>query len=216
MRGRSAAAAALSIAKDAPIAVRSLSIVNPLCLNRIFPAAPVRCPLMFVGSGVHHCTFTNALAETIAQQESSDAQQFPRRCGAKVTGTPQHPHIREISDARRDPPADIHAHFATGLCFRALFFVSRFARRCGSRLGLVFSGLREPASCEAATVASACLSAMTARHLEGLTLRRARNCRLSAGLNVASYARRTRASYRHATSARTAKAMGTANGIIAD
>src|SRR6266511_2131793 len=73
LRGRSAAAAALSMAKDAPIAVRSLSIINPLCLNRIFPAAPVRSPLMFVGSGVHRCTFTNALAETIAQQESSDA-----------------------------------------------------------------------------------------------------------------------------------------------
>jgi hypothetical protein len=28
---------------------------------------------MFVGSGVDRCTFTNALAETIAQQESSDA-----------------------------------------------------------------------------------------------------------------------------------------------
>jgi hypothetical protein len=33
-------------------------------------------PLVFVGSGVHRCTFTNALAETIAQQESSDASQF--------------------------------------------------------------------------------------------------------------------------------------------
>jgi hypothetical protein len=39
---------------------------------------------------------------------------------------------------------------------------------------------------------------------------------LSDALNVASYARRTRASYRHATSAKTAKAIGTANGIIAD
>jgi hypothetical protein len=99
LRGRSAAAAALSIAKDAPIAVRSLSIINPLCLNRIFPAAPVRSPLMLVGSGVHRCTFTNALAETIAQQESSDAPEFPRRCGAKVTAIPEHPHIR--------PPAGI-------------------------------------------------------------------------------------------------------------
>src|SRR5439155_21909182 len=81
LRGRSAAAAALSIAKDAPIAVRSLRIINPMCLNRIFPAEPVRSLLMFVGSGVHGCTFTNALADTIAQQESSGASRFPPHCG---------------------------------------------------------------------------------------------------------------------------------------
>ena len=55
-----------------------------------------------------------------------------------------------------------------------------------------------------------------ARHLKGWTLRRARNCRFSAALNVASYARRARASYLQATSAKTANAIGTARGIIAD
>jgi len=55
-----------------------------------------------------------------------------------------------------------------------------------------------------------------ARHLKGWTLRRARNCRFSAALNVASYARRARASYRQATSANTANAIGTANGIMVD
>lgn len=51
-----------------------------------------------------------------------------------------------------------------------------------------------------------------ARHLKGWTLRRARNCRFSAALNVASYARRARASYLQATSAKTANAIGTARG----
>jgi hypothetical protein len=37
------------------------------------------------------------------------------------------------------------------------------------------------------------LSAIAARHFEGWTLRRARNCRFSASLNVASYARLARA-----------------------
>src|SRR5438132_9303832 len=60
------------------------------------------------------------------------------------------------------------------------------------------------------------LSAIAARHFAGWTLRRARNCRFSASLNVASYARRARASYRQATSATTANTIGTAKGIIAD
>src|SRR5215831_6599201 len=46
LRGRSAAAAALSMAKDATVAVRIFIIIIPLCLNRISPAEPVRCPLM--------------------------------------------------------------------------------------------------------------------------------------------------------------------------
>jgi len=51
LRGRSAAAAALSIAKDAAIAVRIFSIIDPLCLTRIRRAGAVppdvrstRCP----------------------------------------------------------------------------------------------------------------------------------------------------------------------------
>ena len=54
-----------------------------------------------------------------------------------------------------------------------------------------------------------------ARHLKGSTLRRARSCRFSASLNVASYARRARASYCQATSAKTPNAIGTAKGIMA-
>jgi hypothetical protein len=50
--------------------------------------------------------------------------------------------------------------------------------------------------------ASACLRAITARHFKGSILRRARNCRFSSALNVASYARRPRASYRQATRAK--------------
>jgi hypothetical protein len=64
--------------------------------------------------------------------------------------------------------------------------------------------------------ASACLRAITARHFKGSILRRARNCRFSSALNVASYARRPRASYRQATRAKTAYTIGTAKGIIAD
>jgi len=64
------------------------------------------------------------------------------------------------------------------------------------------------------TAASACLRAIAARHLKGWILRRARNCRFSAALNVASYACCARASYRQATSANTANAIGTAKGII--
>jgi hypothetical protein len=47
-----------------------------VCLNRISPAEPVRCSLMWVGRGIHRCALTDALAETIAQQESSDAPHF--------------------------------------------------------------------------------------------------------------------------------------------
>jgi hypothetical protein len=103
-------------------------------LNRIFPAAPVRSPLMFVGSGVHRCTFTNALAETIAQQESSDASQFAPRCGGKVTARPEHPHIPRDPRPPRGLFANNHPRFAPVLPFRGLAFVSRVARRCGSRL----------------------------------------------------------------------------------
>ena len=74
-------------------------------------------------------------------------------------------------------------------------------------LRLIFFGSRDSTSCEAATAASACLRAIAARHFEGWTLRRARNCRFSASLNVASYARRARASYRQATSATTARTI---------
>jgi hypothetical protein len=81
-------------------------------------------------------------------------------------------------------------------------------------LWLIFFGSRGSTSCEAVTAASACLRAIAARHLKGLILRRARNCSFSAGLNVTSYARRARASYRQATSAKTANAIGTAKGII--
>ncbi len=55
-------------------------------------------------------------------------------------------------------------------------------------LRLIFFGSRDSTSCEAATA-------------------RARNCRFSASLNVASYARRARASYRQATSATTARTI---------
>jgi hypothetical protein len=71
---------------------------------------------------------------------------------------------------------------------------------------------RDTPACEAAAI-PACLRAISARHFEGLTLRRARNCRFSASLKVASYARRARASYRQAISAKTANAIGTAKGI---
>ena len=80
---------------------------------------------------------------------------------------------------------------------------------------LVFFGSRGSTFCEAVAAASACLRAIAARHFEGWTLRRARNCRFSASLNVASYARRARASYRQAISATTATAIGRAKGIIA-
>ncbi len=68
----------------------------------------------------------------------------------------------------------------------------------------------------AATAASACMRAITARHFKGSILRRARNCRLSDTLKVATYARRARDSYRQAISARAANPIGTAKGIIAD
>jgi hypothetical protein len=73
---------------------------------------------------------------------------------------------------------------------------------------------RNTPACEAVAAIPDCLRAIAARHFEGLTLRRARNCRFSASLKVASYARRARSSYRQATSAKTANAMGTAKGII--
>jgi len=58
------------------------------------------------------------------------------------------------------------------------------------------------------------LSAIAARHFEGWTLRRARNCRFSASFDVASYARLARASYPQVRNANTANAIGTAKGII--
>src|SRR5262249_32449010 len=88
----------------------------------------------------------------------------------------------------------------------------------GLGFGLDRFGLRgaAPGAAAAVAVASACLRAMAARHFAGWTLRSARNCRFSASLNVASYARRARASYRQATSAKTANAIGTTRGIIAN
>jgi hypothetical protein len=97
-----------------------------------------------------------------------------------------------------------------------VFFVSRFAWRRELGVWLISFGSRDSTSCGAVTAVSACLRAIMARHLKGWTLRRARNCRFSAALNVASYARRARASYRQATSANTANAIGTANGIMVD
>src|SRR5262245_14628924 len=57
----------------------------------------------------------------------------------------------------------------------------------------IFLG-RGAASCAAVARVSACLSAMAARHFAGWTRRSARNWSFSASLNVASYARRARAS----------------------
>src|SRR6516225_3569312 len=90
--------------------------------------------------------------------------------------------------------------------------VFRFGWRIG--FGLLFFGRRGAASCAAVAAVSACLRAIAARHFAGWTLRSARNCRFSASLNVASYARRARASYRQATSAKTANAIGTTRGIM--
>src|SRR5262249_5229509 len=81
---------------------------------------------------------------------------------------------------------------------------------------LFFFGWRNPEFCTAVTLVSASLRAIVPRHFEGWTLRSARNWRFSAGLKVASYARRARASYRQANSAKTANAIGSAKGIIAD
>src|SRR5215831_15703567 len=80
--------------------------------------------------------------------------------------------------------------------------------------GLLFFGRRGAASGAAVAAASACLRAIAARHFAGWTLRSARNWRFSASLNVASYARRARASYRQAKSANTANAIGTTRGIM--
>src|SRR5262249_21028690 len=90
--------------------------------------------------------------------------------------------------------------------------VFRFVWRIG--FGLLFFGRRGPASGAAVAAVSACLRAIAARHFAGWTLRSARNWRFSASLNVASYARRARASYRQAKSANTANAIGTTRGIM--
>ena len=88
------------------------------------------------------------------------------------------------------------------------------ARRAARSLASsCFQLFRPRLSRQAKAAASACLSAITARHLKGSTLRSARSWRFSATLKVASNARRARASYRQEASAKTPNAIGTVKGM---
>jgi hypothetical protein len=115
---------------------------------------------------------------------------------------------------QRDVVSPVYPPFAPALPLRVLLLLRLAERRV--RPWLFFFGWRGSEFCTAVTVVSASLRAIAPRHRDGWTLRSARNWRFSAGLKVASYARRARASYRQATSAKTANATGSAKGIIAN